>query len=167
VAAAPSLAPTPAGDPASIFISYSHADRQLARKLYEGIRARGHQVWIDEEELRVGDRPTGTGHNRRDHSLGAPRARLPWEIAVQLVPTNRPKPARERTRRGVWRARPFADLRTDSQFVRETRRQELLDRRWQRQRSMIVTFVVSIGAMTGAIPLERVVDAMLKVVGIP
>ncbi len=32
---------------------------------------------------------------------------------------------------------------------------------------MILTFLLSAGVMTGAIPLERLVDAMLKAVGIP
>ena len=52
----PSSDPLPAvDDPASIFISYSHDDKQLARALYERLKARGHMVWIDEQELRVGD----------------------------------------------------------------------------------------------------------------
>ena len=42
-------------DDASIFISYSHDDKELARALYEGLRAREHRVWIDDQELRVGD----------------------------------------------------------------------------------------------------------------
>lgn len=42
-------------DPASIFISYSHDDKDLALALYEGLKARGHRVWIDTRELRVGD----------------------------------------------------------------------------------------------------------------
>jgi hypothetical protein len=41
--------------PVSIFISYSHADKALAQALYEGLNARGHTVWIDEQELRIGD----------------------------------------------------------------------------------------------------------------
>jgi TIR domain-containing protein len=53
---APTRAPPPAvDDPASIFISYSHDDKELARALYDRLRARGHNVWIDEHELRVGD----------------------------------------------------------------------------------------------------------------
>jgi hypothetical protein len=40
---------------ASIFISYSHADKQLARLLAEALRQRGLRVWIDEGELKVGD----------------------------------------------------------------------------------------------------------------
>lgn len=52
----PATEPPPAvDDPASIFISYSHDDKQLARALYERLEARGHMVWIDEQELRVGD----------------------------------------------------------------------------------------------------------------
>ncbi|MEX0667299.1 MAG: toll/interleukin-1 receptor domain-containing protein [Acidimicrobiia bacterium] len=41
--------------PASIFISYSHADRELARALAEELRKHGLRVWIDEGELKVGD----------------------------------------------------------------------------------------------------------------
>ena len=41
--------------PASIFISYSHADRELARALADKLRKHGLRVWIDEGELRVGD----------------------------------------------------------------------------------------------------------------
>jgi hypothetical protein len=40
---------------ASIFISYSHADKELARALAEALRRRGLRVWIDEGELKVGD----------------------------------------------------------------------------------------------------------------
>lgn len=41
--------------PASIFISYSHADKELARVLAEELRQHGLRVWIDEGELKVGD----------------------------------------------------------------------------------------------------------------
>ena len=47
--------PSSVNDPASIFISYSHEDKELARALYDRLKARGHMVWIDEQELRVGD----------------------------------------------------------------------------------------------------------------
>jgi sRNA-binding protein len=40
---------------ASIFISYSHEDKKLARALAEELRQRGLKVWIDEGELKVGD----------------------------------------------------------------------------------------------------------------
>jgi sRNA-binding protein len=40
---------------ASVFISYSHADRELARALAAALRERGLRVWIDEGELKVGD----------------------------------------------------------------------------------------------------------------
>ena len=40
---------------ASIFISYSHADKPLAQALAKALEAKGIKVWIDERELRVGD----------------------------------------------------------------------------------------------------------------
>lgn len=40
---------------ASCFISYNHADKALARTIYDGLTAEGYRVWIDEGELRVGD----------------------------------------------------------------------------------------------------------------
>jgi hypothetical protein len=40
---------------AAVFISYSHADAELARRLAKGLRDRGIRVWIDEGELKVGD----------------------------------------------------------------------------------------------------------------
>jgi hypothetical protein len=40
---------------ASIFISYSHADKELARALAEALRRRSMKVWIDEGELKIGD----------------------------------------------------------------------------------------------------------------
>jgi hypothetical protein len=40
---------------ASVFLSYSWADKPLARELAEGLTAHGCRVWIDEGELRVGD----------------------------------------------------------------------------------------------------------------
>ncbi len=39
----------------SAFISYSHADKELARALAAALRERGVRVWIDEGELKVGD----------------------------------------------------------------------------------------------------------------
>jgi len=40
---------------ASVFLSYSWADKQLARDLKAGLDDAGCRVWIDEGELRVGD----------------------------------------------------------------------------------------------------------------
>jgi len=40
---------------ATAFISYSHEDKEFARALYEGLRRRGVQPWIDDEGLLVGD----------------------------------------------------------------------------------------------------------------
>ncbi len=41
--------------PPSIFVSYSHDDRELARALAVAIREQGLTVWIDDGELKVGD----------------------------------------------------------------------------------------------------------------
>jgi TIR domain len=40
---------------ASIFISYSHADKALAQALATELEKRGLRVWIDEGELKIGD----------------------------------------------------------------------------------------------------------------
>jgi TIR domain len=40
---------------ASVFLSYSHADKPVARMLATHLRDQGFQVWIDEGELNVGD----------------------------------------------------------------------------------------------------------------
>ncbi len=86
---------------------------------------------------------------------------------MQLVPTSRPKPEHRRTRAPGWPIIALRRLKTDRQFDREERRQDLLDRRWRRWRSIIFTLTVSVGALTGAIPLEEVVDALLQAIGIP
>jgi hypothetical protein len=41
--------------PHSVFLSYSHADKPLARALARGLQDEGIHVWIDEGELRAGD----------------------------------------------------------------------------------------------------------------
>jgi hypothetical protein len=41
--------------PPSIFISYSHADKDLARRLADALRQHGVKVWIDAGELKIGD----------------------------------------------------------------------------------------------------------------
>lgn len=40
---------------ASCFISYSHADKDLARSIHGGLVEHGYRVWLDEGELRIGD----------------------------------------------------------------------------------------------------------------
>jgi len=42
-------------DQLSIFISYSHADKTVARALARALETAGARVWIDEGELRAGD----------------------------------------------------------------------------------------------------------------
>jgi len=39
----------------SVFLSYAHADRTLVRRVGEGLRDQGIDVWIDETQLSVGD----------------------------------------------------------------------------------------------------------------
>jgi hypothetical protein len=39
----------------SLFISYAHEDGELARGLAAALRARGCRVWIDADDLRIGD----------------------------------------------------------------------------------------------------------------
>ena len=53
-------------------------------------------------------------------------------------------------------------LSTDGQFHWERRRQYLLDQRWRRWRSMIVTLGAVAGVTTGTIPVEKVVVALLR-----
>jgi hypothetical protein len=43
------------GHLATVFLSYTHADKPLARALRDGLVANGCRVWIDEGELRLGD----------------------------------------------------------------------------------------------------------------
>lgn len=40
----------------SVFISYAHEDRRLVQGLADALQARGCRVWIDEGEMRIGDR---------------------------------------------------------------------------------------------------------------
>jgi len=56
-------------------------------------------------------------------------------------------------------------LATDQEFDRERRRQDLLDQRWRRWRSMIVTMGAFIGIATGVIPVEKAVSALLGTIG--
>lgn len=39
----------------SIFLSHSHSDKKIARQLAADLRAAGHNVWIDEAEINIGD----------------------------------------------------------------------------------------------------------------
>jgi hypothetical protein len=39
----------------SVFISYSHEDKEFARKLASDLAARGIRTWLDETEIKVGD----------------------------------------------------------------------------------------------------------------
>ena len=39
----------------SFFISYSHSDRQFARKLHDVLQVHGIRCWLDEKQLRPGD----------------------------------------------------------------------------------------------------------------
>jgi TIR domain/Pentapeptide repeats (8 copies) len=40
----------------SCFISYSHADKSFARRLHDGLQGRGIRCWLDEHQLRPGDK---------------------------------------------------------------------------------------------------------------
>ncbi len=40
----------------SSFISYSHSDKSFARRLYEGLLAQGIRCWLDEHDMKPGDR---------------------------------------------------------------------------------------------------------------
>jgi hypothetical protein len=53
------LAPGPAGDPGSIFLSYAREDANAARRLAQAIGALGGDVWFDERRLAAGDRWEG------------------------------------------------------------------------------------------------------------
>ena len=40
----------------SCFISYSHADKSFARRLHDQLQARGIRRWLDEHQMKVGDK---------------------------------------------------------------------------------------------------------------
>lgn len=40
---------------ATIFLSYSHHDQEIAKKIYEYLSSKGFNIWLDREELRPGD----------------------------------------------------------------------------------------------------------------
>jgi hypothetical protein len=48
-------APEPTPDAPSVFISYAHEDKEVAQALADALRARGCRVWIDLENMRIGD----------------------------------------------------------------------------------------------------------------
>jgi hypothetical protein len=81
---------------------------------------------------------------------------------VQLVPSHQAK-ARQGRRRARRRFGALGRLSTDHQFAREQRRQDLLDRRWQRWRSIIFTLTVSGGVLSGAIPTHRLLEWLLSI----
>jgi phosphate/sulfate permease len=56
-------------------------------------------------------------------------------------------------------------LATDQQFERERRRQDLLDQRWRRWRSMLVTTGALVGFATGLIPVEKAMAVLLGTIG--
>src|SRR5437868_1622731 len=39
----------------SVFLSHSHKDKQFVRRLTKDLRRRGHVVWVDEAEIKVGE----------------------------------------------------------------------------------------------------------------
>ena len=43
------------GEPSSLFLSYASADREFATRLAMDLKARGVRVWIDQEEMSLGD----------------------------------------------------------------------------------------------------------------
>ena len=55
-------------------------------------------------------------------------------------------------------------LETVEQFDGEKQRQDLLDQRWRRWRNMIVTFAFAIGVLTGAVPIDQVLDTLLEAI---
>ena len=47
--------PEPTPDAPAVFISYAHEDKDVAQALADALRARGCRVWIDVENMRIGD----------------------------------------------------------------------------------------------------------------
>jgi hypothetical protein len=55
-----------------VYLSYARPDRDLARKMVDGLRESGHEIWFDELEL-----TPGTGWGREiDKALKASRAMI-------------------------------------------------------------------------------------------
>jgi hypothetical protein len=77
-----------------------------------------------------------------------------------LVPAGR-----EPQRRRAAATAGFKQLRTDQQFEREQRRQDLLDQRWRRWRSMIITLLltpaISYGLLVGKGSIEKALGGVL------
>ena len=46
----------PGPDAPTVFVSYVEEDREAARRLFDALRGRGLAPWLDEEDLRVGER---------------------------------------------------------------------------------------------------------------
>lgn len=46
---------TPRDEPPTIFISYAYADNERAKKLIDGLRERGYEIWIGDENVQIGD----------------------------------------------------------------------------------------------------------------
>lgn len=116
----------------------------------------------------LGDRPPqcfgGKAPFRFDHT----RSVLGLVISEAPVLVTRRSSSRPvgRPRRASWSTgSSLRRLAIDAQFDHEERRQNLLDQRWKRWRSMLATATLSAGLLTGAIPLEKALEALLKAIG--
>ena len=45
----------PVANPLSFFLSYSHKDRTFADRLVKDLRAKGHTVWRDDDNVKIGE----------------------------------------------------------------------------------------------------------------
>ena len=95
---------------------------------------------------------------------------LKYWLWCVLLPSNRasnrskPHPAKRARLERAFGVR-FGELRTDQQFDREQRRQDLFDQRWRRWRSMLVTAGAFVLIAIGTMPVGKAVAALLRVVG--